>query len=242
MWNTSYYSELPHEGETELWEILNLTADAHPMHPHLVAFQVLNRQPLDVKGYTAAYNAAFAGERLPIDGCGPAAGLQHPAALRRRRGIQLRRWWIRHGPSQLLRARRQPRSGRYPLSAGPPGSADAAGDRLEGHRPGASEHGDAHPRALRQARPGRQHLPTDSAGYDFSPNHGHGYVWHCHIVDHEDNEMMRPFSVNANPNSTYSLRAGGRLLAAPTDLNPKGRAARAALPFFGGCTEGPILG
>ena len=22
---------------------------------------------------------------------------------------------------------------------------------------------------------------------------GPGYVWHCHIVDHEDNEMMRPY-------------------------------------------------
>ena len=21
------------------------------------------------------------------------------------------------------------------------------------------------------------------------------YVWHCHIVDHEDNEMMRPYQV-----------------------------------------------
>jgi FtsP/CotA-like multicopper oxidase with cupredoxin domain len=21
------------------------------------------------------------------------------------------------------------------------------------------------------------------------------YVWHCHIVEHEDNEMMRPYSV-----------------------------------------------
>jgi spore coat protein A len=21
------------------------------------------------------------------------------------------------------------------------------------------------------------------------------YVWHCHIVDHEDNEMMRPYRV-----------------------------------------------
>ena len=40
---------------------------------------------------------------------------------------------------------------------------------------------------------------ANAAGYDFSPNHGHGYVWHCHIVDHEDNEMMRPFSVQANP-------------------------------------------
>jgi FtsP/CotA-like multicopper oxidase with cupredoxin domain len=21
------------------------------------------------------------------------------------------------------------------------------------------------------------------------------YVWHCHIVEHEDNEMMRPFRI-----------------------------------------------
>ena len=21
------------------------------------------------------------------------------------------------------------------------------------------------------------------------------YVWHCHIIDHEDNEMMRPYQV-----------------------------------------------
>jgi bilirubin oxidase len=25
------------------------------------------------------------------------------------------------------------------------------------------------------------------------------YVWHCHIVEHEDNEMMRPYFVGANP-------------------------------------------
>jgi FtsP/CotA-like multicopper oxidase with cupredoxin domain len=24
---------------------------------------------------------------------------------------------------------------------------------------------------------------------------GYNYVWHCHIVDHEDNEMMRPYAV-----------------------------------------------
>ncbi len=28
--------------------------------------------------------------------------------------------------------------------------------------------------------------------YAFDPTVGPGYVWHCHIVDHEDNEMMRP--------------------------------------------------
>ena len=25
------------------------------------------------------------------------------------------------------------------------------------------------------------------------------YVWHCHIVEHEDNEMMRPFHVGPIP-------------------------------------------
>jgi FtsP/CotA-like multicopper oxidase with cupredoxin domain len=39
-----------------------------------------------------------------------------------------------------------------------------------------------------------------NAYYPFDPNGGHGYVWHCHIIDHEDNEMMRPTSVIANTN------------------------------------------
>jgi spore coat protein A len=29
------------------------------------------------------------------------------------------------------------------------------------------------------------------------------YVWHCHILEHEDNEMMRPFEV-LPPNSDKS--------------------------------------
>jgi spore coat protein A len=24
------------------------------------------------------------------------------------------------------------------------------------------------------------------------------YVWHCHILEHEDNEMMRPYDVIAS--------------------------------------------
>ena len=31
--------------------------------------------------------------------------------------------------------------------------------------------------------------------YPFNPASGPGYVWHCHILDHEDNEMMRPYKV-----------------------------------------------
>ncbi|MDH5375014.1 MAG: multicopper oxidase domain-containing protein, partial [Candidatus Bathyarchaeota archaeon] len=33
-------------------------------------------------------------------------------------------------------------------------------------------------------------------GYQFDPTTGPGYVWHCHILDHEDNEMMRPYTVS----------------------------------------------
>ena len=32
--------------------------------------------------------------------------------------------------------------------------------------------------------------------FPFDPTTGGpGYVWHCHILDHEDNEMMRPYLV-----------------------------------------------
>jgi spore coat protein A, manganese oxidase len=30
--------------------------------------------------------------------------------------------------------------------------------------------------------------------YPFDPTGAPGYVWHCHILDHEDNEMMRPYA------------------------------------------------
>ena len=31
--------------------------------------------------------------------------------------------------------------------------------------------------------------------FPFDPAVGPGYVWHCHILDHEDNEMMRPYQL-----------------------------------------------
>lgn len=31
--------------------------------------------------------------------------------------------------------------------------------------------------------------------FSFDPTVGPGYVWHCHILDHEDNEMMRPMAI-----------------------------------------------
>ena len=40
----NYHTELPVKGATEQWDIINLTADAHPIHIHLVQFQLINRQ------------------------------------------------------------------------------------------------------------------------------------------------------------------------------------------------------
>jgi spore coat protein A, manganese oxidase len=38
--------------------------------------------------------------------------------------------------------------------------------------------------------------------YPFNPTARPGYVWHCHILDHEDNDMMRPYQVQ-NPDGSY---------------------------------------
>ncbi len=208
IWNTTYYSELPYEGETELWEIINITADAHPMHPHLVGFQVLNRTPLDVKAYTAFYNNAYLAAGLPIDGAGPPYNYNdsnNPANC-----------------SQMNPARGDLR---YQVTAFDPLTGSAVAPCYLGGNPdpaaalaligppvppmpqevGWKDTVQALPNMVTRVlvRFGRPDIPvgTPSAqvGYDFSPNGGHGYVWHCHIVDHEDNEMMRPFTVENGP-------------------------------------------
>ncbi len=51
---------------TNIWQFINTTGDAHPMHPHLVPFQILNRQRIDTKGFLAAWNAWIAGGRVGI--------------------------------------------------------------------------------------------------------------------------------------------------------------------------------
>jgi hypothetical protein len=45
--------------------------------------------------------------------------------------------------------------------------------------------------------------------FPFDPTTGPGYVWHCHILDHEDNDMMRPMQiVNDDRPSLNSMLAG----------------------------------
>jgi FtsP/CotA-like multicopper oxidase with cupredoxin domain len=203
MWDTTWYSERPNEGETELWEIINLTVDSHPMHPHLVAFQVLNRQAFDPLLYQPIYDGSFpiippaVAPAVYLPGFGPPLDYNcgNP------------NWQLRNSDPNY------PQQGTCVLG-GNPDPAPAFVDPLTGLptvpvAPSAQEIGwkdtvMAPPgmvtRVLVRFAP-TTYAATDAAdtiGYEFDPDGGHGYVWHCHIIDHEDNEMMRPYSVQTN--------------------------------------------
>ena len=168
--NDEYISEFPAEGTTEVWEVVNLTADAHPIHVHLTQVQLLNRQAFNVNKYTKAYEATFP-------------------------------------------------TGVYTPRFGPPLNYDTGNARALGGNPDITPYlqGPARPPDPNEAGwkdtlrmlPGEvtrfvvRYTPTDdpveSPGpYPFDPDAGeHGFVWHCHIIDHEDNEMMRPYRLDA---------------------------------------------
>jgi spore coat protein A len=174
------YSELPKEGETEIWEIVNTTADAHPIPLHLVQYQILSRQKFDVRKYMDAYADAYGGT-IP-DGFGPPLDYNVPngdGAVGGNPAV---------GP--FLRG---PASPALPSEAGWKDTAMMLPGQVT--------------RIVVRWAPMSLPVgtPVTAAYYPFEPDGGHGYVWHCHIVDHEDNEMMRPTSVvpNASAVRTY---------------------------------------
>ena len=52
-------TEFPLEGTTEIIEIANVSADAHPMHIHLMQWQLVSRTPIDDVRYLQAYANAW---------------------------------------------------------------------------------------------------------------------------------------------------------------------------------------
>jgi spore coat protein A len=115
MWHDPV-SENPDAGATEVWELFNTTADAHPIHIHETLFEVVDRQEIE------------SDEEEP--------------------GLRLK-----------------------------PGSVAAP----EPWETGVKDTVVAYPGQVTRVRarftgPGQ-------------------FVWHCHIVEHEDNEMMRPYRI-----------------------------------------------
>ncbi|ASF45418.1 multicopper oxidase domain-containing protein [Methylovulum psychrotolerans] len=183
-------SETPRVGAVELWEIINIyspgvAAQTHPIHTHLAQFQVLNRQAINLKGYLAAWNRAFGTGPAPLpSSCAP--GKYCPG----------------YGP---------PLAYNTPNADGAVGGNPALGPFLLGSLipPDVGETGwkdTATAHAKQVLRVLVRWTPTDtpvvqgksyigSNLFPFDPTLG-DYVWHCHIIDHEDNEMMRPYRVS----------------------------------------------
>ena len=121
-------TEDPKAGSMEIWSFANATGDVHPMHLHLVQFQVLNRQPLDVKSYMETGKLNFVGSPMPPE------SNERPA-------------WkdtIKTYAGYVTRV-----IAKFDLPAGTP----------------------------------------------ITPGQEFRYVWHCHVLEHEDNEMMRPYKI-----------------------------------------------
>ena len=111
-------TENPELNSTEIWAFINPTDDSHPIHLHLVRFQILDRRKIENFAYLSHKELRFTGPPVPPDA-------------------------DEIGWKDTVRAH--------------PGMMTRIIARFEGY-------------------PGR-------------------YVWHCHILEHEDNEMMRPYDV-----------------------------------------------
>jgi spore coat protein A, manganese oxidase len=113
-------TEKPVLNTTEIWTLVNPTDDSHPIHLHLVRFQILDRRRFDISTYMSKRELKFTGDLVPPDAS-------------------------EAGWKDTVRAE--------------PGMVTRIIVHFEGYA-------------------GR-------------------YVWHCHILEHEDNEMMRPYEVVA---------------------------------------------
>jgi spore coat protein A len=132
-WGLGYMmpaTETPSAGAIEVWQIMNLTGDTHPIHFHLVNVQLIQRQP-----YQGDPNSwSYSGPPIPPD----------PNEI----------GWkdtVRMNPGEITTVIMQ-----FNLP----------------------------------------NLPTAEMRNAVSPRTGgHEYVWHCHILEHEEHDMMRPLVV-----------------------------------------------
>ena len=147
-------TENPALGSTEEWEIWNVTGDAHPVHLHLVNFEVLGREEIT---WDSATN--------PDDRVLDPAGATTPPP---------------NGDGTYLVA--QP----VVQHNGLLGNGFRIVDTTIGAAvPQPPEYVENAPKDMVTALPGQ--VTRIKATFD-KPGR---YVWHCHILSHEDHEMMR---------------------------------------------------
>lgn len=156
--------EKPRQGTVEQWNFINTTPDPHPMHLHLVHFRVLGRQAYNVSRYTRANPVPAFGQRWTNSAERFTTGPLMPAAS----------WESGMKDTVLADGNMITRIlVRFPTA-----------DEL-GFDPDAT----FLPPAVAPMDHGASR--TDSMHSHPDPNKKlQGYMWHCHILDHEDHEMM----------------------------------------------------
>lgn len=176
----NHLTELPQEGTTEVWEVINLTMDSHPIHLHGLQFQLIDRQQIDMKAYMMTYAMAFP-NGVYIPGYGPPLDYftGNPRALG-------------GNPDPVLLG--------APL---PPLSYE------EGWKDTVIMHPGEKTRIAVRIAPTDRLLTDTNLSWSYQPNALNGaYVWHCHITDHEDNEMMRPYAFLPDPTAIRTYIQG----------------------------------
>jgi spore coat protein A len=166
-------TENPRLGATEIWEIANTTGDTHPIHIHLVQFDVLDRQLFDKDGYLADWNAAAPGGGDlpgPIPTCPAMANPVNPP------GVATPRQNIPAADPYLMGE---------PI---PPAENEAGFKDTVRVKSGTVT------RLLIRFAPQDPSENGPFGGFSFDPT-DKPYVWHCHILEHEDNGMMRPYQL-----------------------------------------------
>jgi len=197
-----YVTEIPQVGSTEIWEIVNLTPDAHPIHIHLIQFQILNRQAFYVGNIAPPFTCTGSYRDLYENLWNAYKGRPHgvpPGTV------------YTYGPP--LRYLKTPK-----LGGNPDVTPFLLGDIVpcDPNEFGWKDTVKMYPGTVTRlvTRWAPQSIPVDhvKAGHNhfkfdpaaklgvkddgFGYPGGSGYVWHCHITDHEDNMMMRPFQVS----------------------------------------------
>jgi len=158
-------SEDPKLGATEIWKIVNTTADTHPIHLHLVQFQLVSRQAFNTSKYAKAF-AAVNG-MMPFDGM-----MANDSGNKAYQEVDPTPYL--QGPVKLADANERGWKDTVRMN---PGEVTTIVARFATIDPFLVD-------------PTEREYP-----FPFDATVEPGYVWHCHIVDHEDNEMMRPYTV-----------------------------------------------
>jgi spore coat protein A len=168
MWDGEI-SELPQVGTTEDWIIVDLTrVAAHPIHLHLIQFQIVSRQDINATQYATDW-LTLQRQALGNETATPP-------------------WPLNFVPKEL------------PIDPYLLGTPTPAPPNEQGWKDTVL----TNPFTVTKIRV--RFAQQDGSPFQFDATQGPGYVWHCHILDHEDNEMMRPYKlISATSQSQNAL-------------------------------------